>query len=68
MNSRLRQYAQRFDAQTLRERGLVAVTLLGLLCFVWWSYFAEPMMQNIEARQADNRRFADQVERTCHRA
>ena len=64
MNSRLRRYAQRFDAQTLRERGLVAVTLLGLLCFFWWSYFAEPVMQSIEARQADNRRVADQVERT----
>lgn len=64
MNSRLRQYAQRFDAQTLRERGLVAGTLLGLLCFVWWSYIAEPMMQSVEARQADNLRVADQVERT----
>ena len=38
---------------------------MGLLSFFWWSYFAEPMMQNIEARQADNRRIADQVEQTC---
>ena len=56
LNSRIRQYVQRFDAQTLRERSLVAVTLLGLMCFFWWNYFAEPMMQNIEARQADNLR------------
>ena len=31
LNSRIRQYVQRFDAQTLRERSLVAVTLLGLM-------------------------------------
>lgn len=64
MNNSLRQYAQRFNAQTLRERALVAVTLLGLLCFFWWSFFADPMMKNIEARQVENRRVADQVERT----
>ena len=61
LNSRIRQYVQRFDAQTLRERSLVAVTLLGLMSFFWWNYFAEPMMQNIEARQAGNLRVADQV-------
>jgi MSHA biogenesis protein MshJ len=64
VNNRIRQYVQRFDAQTLRERSLVAVTLLGLMCFFWWNYFAEPMMQNIEARQADNLRVADQVAKT----
>jgi MSHA biogenesis protein MshJ len=61
LNSRIRQYVQRFDAQTLRERSLVAVTLLGLMSFFWWNYFAEPMMQNIEARQAGNLRVADPV-------
>lgn len=64
MNSRIRQYTQRFDAQTLRERSLVAVTLLGLLCFVWWSYFVEPMTESIEARHADNLRVAEQVKQT----
>jgi len=64
VNNRIRQYAQRFNAQTLRERSLVVATLLGLLCFVWWSYVVEPMTQSIEATQADNRRVSEQVEQT----
>jgi MSHA biogenesis protein MshJ len=62
--NRIRQYAKRFDAQTKRERGLIAITLLGLLIFSWWSYYAEPMTQNISARSNENRRVAAQVEET----
>jgi MSHA biogenesis protein MshJ len=64
MNNRIKQYIQRFDAQTLRERSLVAITLLGLLGFAWWNYYAEPMLLDIEARQAENQRITDQVAET----
>jgi MSHA biogenesis protein MshJ len=64
MNNRIKQYIQRFDAQTLRERSLVAITLLGLLGFAWWNYYAEPLLQDIEARQAENQRISDQVAET----
>jgi MSHA biogenesis protein MshJ len=64
VNSRIKQYASRFDAQSLRDRALVALTLFTLLGFTWWNYYAEPMMQNIEARQQENRRIATQAEKT----
>jgi MSHA biogenesis protein MshJ len=62
--NRLRQYGQRFNAQTLRERALVVVSLLCLLGFAWWNYYSQPMMQNIAAREAENQRIAAQVKET----
>ncbi|MCP4767036.1 MAG: hypothetical protein GY875_12275 [Gammaproteobacteria bacterium] len=62
--NRIRQYGQRFNAQTVRERALVTITLFSLLSFAWWNYYAEPMTQNIAARNAENQRVATQVEKT----
>ncbi len=64
MISRIEQYSKRFNAQTLRERALVTITLLVVIGFAWWNYYAEPMMLNIEARKLENRRVATQVENT----
>ena len=64
MNKLLQQYATRFNAQSTRERLLVALTLLVLLAFGWWNYYAEPTMQAIEARQQENLRIGRQVEET----
>jgi len=62
MNSQLRQYAQRFDARSLRERGLIAVSVIVVVSFVWWSYYASPRMTKIEALQTENQRIAGDVE------
>jgi MSHA biogenesis protein MshJ len=64
MNNRMQQYLQRFNAQSLRQRALVTITLLVLLGFCWWNYYAEPMMRNIEAHRLENRRVAGQVQNT----
>jgi MSHA biogenesis protein MshJ len=64
VNKAIRRYSQRFNAQSLRERVLVAVTLLTLLGYCWWSFYAAPMTQFVEERQADNQRVAAQVENT----
>ena len=62
MNSQLRQYAQRFDALSLRERGLIAVSVIVVVSFIWWSYYAAPRMNKIEALQMENQRIAGDVE------
>ena len=62
MNSKLKQYAQRFDAQSLRERGLIAISLIVVISFVWWSNYATPRMTKIEALQTENQRIARDVE------
>jgi MSHA biogenesis protein MshJ len=62
MDRRLRQYRQRFDAQSIRERGLLAASLIVVISFVWWSYYAAPMMQKTELRQVENQRLGAEVE------
>lgn len=56
MNKQLQQYAKRFDAQSLRERGLIAVSIIVLIGFVWWNNYATPKMANIKAYQTENLR------------
>jgi len=62
MNRKLKQYAQWFDAQSLRERGLIAISLIVVIGFVWWSNYATPRMMKVEALQAENQRIARNVE------
>ncbi len=62
MNSKLKQLAQRFNDQSIRERGLIAVSLIAVIGFVWWSNYATALMENIEARQTETRRIDLEVE------
>lgn len=62
MNSKLKLYAQRFDAQSLRERGLIAISLIAVIVFLWWSNYATPRITKIEALQTENQRIAGDVE------
>jgi len=64
MNSNLEQYRQRFDTQSLRERGLIAFSLIAVIVFGWWNYYAAPMLKKTELLQTENRRFGDEVEKT----
>ncbi|MGB5329918.1 MAG: hypothetical protein WBO58_16995 [Gammaproteobacteria bacterium] len=64
MNSKFEQYRQRFDAQSLRERGLIAFSLIVVIGFGWWNSYAEPMMKKTGLLQTENRRMGDEVEKT----
>lgn len=65
VNSTLEQYRQRFDAQSLRERGLIAFSLLVVIAFGWWNYYAAPMMKKTERLQTENRSLGEEVEKTA---
>ena len=58
------EYAKRFNAQSLRERCLIAVTALVSVSLVWWSYYAEPTMIRIAAKQDENRIIGNEVDST----
>lgn len=61
MNKQLQQYAERFDARTLRERGLVALSLAAVIVFLWWSYYAAPTMAETDRYRQDNARLGGEV-------
>lgn len=61
MKNSLKQYAARFDAQTTRERALIAITLLALLIFCWWSFYYQPLQQQLQQSQQENSRIASDL-------
>ena len=64
MANTIKRYAELFDAQTLRERALVAVSALVVVAFLWWMYYAEPTLQQVERLQAENERVGNEVDNT----
>ncbi len=62
MSKRWQQYASRFDAQTPRERALIAISLLVAIVFVWWAYYLDPQTMAIESRQAENSRLQIEID------
>ena len=64
MSDALRQYEKRFNAQSLRERSLIALTAIVAIVFVWWNYHAEPKMTQIEVKQRENQRIGSEIEST----
>lgn len=64
MNKAWRRHADRFDALSTRERGLIAFTLIFALGFAWWGLYAEPQMARVAQQTADNERLAADVART----
>jgi len=64
MNKQLKEYAGRFDAQTIRERGLIAFSLIAVIGFLWWTYYAAPMMNRVANLQDENARVSAEIENT----
>ncbi len=62
MNKTWQQYAKRFDAQTPRERALIAVSLLVAITFVWWAYYMDPKVAEIDKRRAENSRLQSEID------
>ncbi len=59
-----RQYSDRFNRHSLRERGLIGLTLLVAVVFLWWNYHAAPTTADIERQQTENKRIAREVNST----
>ena len=64
MNKRWQDYAKRFNAQSMRERCLIGLTLLVAIGFLWWSYYAAPTLARIDRQQAENERISGEVNST----
>jgi MSHA biogenesis protein MshJ len=60
----LKQYTQRFDAQSIRERGLIGFTLVVVTAFLWWNNYATPLISEVEILQTENQRIEREIENT----
>ena len=62
MNDKLKLYARRFDAYSIRERGLVAISILVVISYLWWVGYAGPMARKVEALQLTNQSIAREID------
>ena len=62
MNDKLKLYARRFDAYSIRERGLVAISILVVISYLWWVGYAGPMTRKVEALQLTNQSIAREID------
>ena len=56
--------ADKFDALSIRERALFGITLLVVVGFSWWHFFATPMIVQAKAFEGENRRINTEVNAT----
>ncbi len=62
MTKQFAEYAEKMHAMSVRERLLIIVTIVALLIFIWWNFYAEPRLaktdqfaiQNAALRQENN--------------
>ena len=62
MNDKLKLYQQRFNAYSIRERGLIAISILVVISYIWWVSYATPMTRNVEALQTKNQSIAREID------
>ena len=62
MNDKLKQYAQRFNAYSIRERGLIVISILVVITYLWWAGYADPMTRSFEALQNMNQSIAREID------
>jgi len=54
MNKQLAEYAEKIHAMTLRERLLIIVSVVALLIFLWWNFYAGLLLSKKEVINGQN--------------
>jgi MSHA biogenesis protein MshJ len=48
------QYRDKFNSMSLRERALIVVTIVTVMVFLWWHFYAASALADINRMQQDN--------------
>ena len=64
MSNPFKPAADKFDALSLRERALTAVTLIVAIGFAWWQLYAGPLQAQSNSLVKDNIRLSREVDMT----
>ena len=59
--NKFRQWSDKLDALSLRERGLIFSSILALVGFFWWSLFVQPLMASQTELEAKNTTLMSEV-------
>lgn len=62
MNKNIKHYSDRINALSMRERLLILCSVLVLLIFAWWSYYAQPLVANTQVMDELNVRLGEEIQ------
>lgn len=60
MNKQLNEYAAKINALSIRERVLIFSSVIVVLIFLWWSYYAQPLMAKTKIMHEQNVRLGEE--------
>lgn len=61
MNKQLKEYEEKINALSIRERVLIFLSVLIMLMFSWWNFYAQPLMAETQLTQEQNVRLDQEI-------
>jgi MSHA biogenesis protein MshJ len=59
--NKLRQWSEKLDALSLRERALIVSSILALAGFLWWNLYVQPLLESQSVLEAKNTALVSEV-------
>ena len=61
MNNSYAAYKEKLHSMSVRERALILVTLVAILGFIWWNFYAAALLSRTENLQGNNRTLLQEI-------
>lgn len=62
MSQQLKQYADKINELSLRERVIITLSVLIAMVFLWWNFFLEPVQKQTESVEQGNELLAGEIQ------
>ncbi|MDJ0833338.1 MAG: hypothetical protein QNJ69_07415 [Gammaproteobacteria bacterium] len=62
MTQQLKQYADKINALSLRERGIITLSVIIAMVFLWWNFYLQPVQQKMDSIEQGNRLLTGEIE------
>lgn len=64
MNNQIKHYVSQINSLSVRERTLIFLSALALISFIWWQYYAQPLLDKTGQMEEQNVRLVQEIETT----
>ncbi len=62
MSQQLKQYADKINALSLRERAIITISVLIAMVFLWWNFYLDPVQKQTDSVKQGNELLANEIE------
>ncbi len=62
MSQQFKQYADKINALSLRERAIITLSVLIAMVFLWWNFYLDPVQKQTDSVKQGNELLANEIE------